>query len=215
MIYIEKGAEPTCFSEWKALEFAPDNEGWKPTFDKLQNPEKLEVKRALMREQHGICCYCERPITEDDCHLEHLAPQSVTGTTQSVEYGNLLCSCIKEQKPGIPLHCGHLRGNWNAPEFIKPLEMDCSEHFAYGLDGTIRACDPTDERAKLTIERLGLSIDILNKKRKAILDSIFLDEPELTIDEQRQFAAKLANPNINGSYTLGFPSMLRYLFLIN
>lgn len=213
MIHIEKGAEPECFTDWKALEFLPGNEGWKPTFDKLQNPEKLDLKRALLREQHGICCYCERRVSEDDCHIEHIEPQSTTGAAEAVEYGNLLCSCIKEHHPGKPLHCGHLRGNWNTPEFIKPFEHDCSVHFAYGLDGTIRARDPADERARQTIKHLGLSIDSLVKMRKAALDSVILAEPAITPEELGLLAARATEPGTDGAYLYGFPSMFVYLFM--
>jgi len=150
---IEKGAEPREFTEWKACA----NENWKPTYDNLGNPEKAIVKKALIRDQKGICCYCEGMLVESDSHIEHIVPQSAeAGKNLSVDYGNLLCSCMNDTEKGQPLHCGKLRDDWYGPDYISPLEQDCEARFAYSFDGAIKAKNDGDTRAKATIKKLGL-----------------------------------------------------------
>ena len=72
MRFIVKAGEPESFRVWKALE----NEDWIPSFDDLSNPEKRDVYAALIKEQKGICSYCERELEGKDYHLEHLNPQA-------------------------------------------------------------------------------------------------------------------------------------------
>ena len=86
MKYIVKGEEPESFTEWKALA----NDDWKPTYDQLSGQVKKDVKNALITEQGSICCYCERKLSYDDSHIEHLNPQC-TSTEGQLDFQNMLC----------------------------------------------------------------------------------------------------------------------------
>ncbi len=206
MIYIEKGLEPLSFSEWKSLA----NSDWTPTFDSLRNPQKAELIQSLLREQHGICCYCEQSISEKTLHIEHLVPQSVDAT-KALEYRNMACSCIRNTPQNTNLHCGHKRENWYDSDYISPLEEDCESHFSFSWDGTIRPNDCTDNRAVNMIQHLALNHVVLNEKRKAALDPII--DLQMTKEQMILYAQKVTQQNSNGMYNPGFPSLFRDLIL--
>lgn len=210
MRFIEKGPEPREFIEWKACA----TEDWKPTYDMLGNPEKAIVKKALIRDQKGICCYCERKLVESDSHIEHIVPQSTeAGKNLSVDYNNLLCSCMNAMETGQPLHCGKLRGDWYGPDYLSPLSRDCENRFAYSFDGAIKAKNERDDQAKATIRKLGLDKEILKDRRKKALSPFFDPTVELTAEEIKKLAKAFSEPRNNGFYDPGFPSMFFYLFL--
>ncbi len=216
MRYIAKLPEPADFTAWKQSGERLGNSDWIPDWNKLQNPEKASLKRSLMAEQRGVCCYCERPITDDDSHIEHIDPRSsATGRALTVDYENLLCSCLREKTPGKPFTCGHARGDWYGPGYISPLEPDCSSHFAYRDDGSIWPANEDDGRASETIARLRLDDPILKAMRKGALDGIYSADDELDASKLRALARAYASPNALGLYEPGFPSMFDYLFLRN
>jgi len=209
MRFILKGPEPQSFIDWKKLE----NDDWKPTFDVHQNPEKLDVKRSLLSEQHYICCYCEKTVDETNSHIEHLAAQSsVDGKQRTVDYSNLLCSCLKETERGQPLTCGKARDNWNSPDFITPLERACADNFSYDWEGNIIAQPLGNSRAEKTIDKLNLNGAILCRTRKNVLD-IILSVGD--IEKQSLLAISFVTPNHQDRYDPGFPSMIAYLFHIS
>lgn len=178
MRFIAKGSEPEQFKDWKALE----NDDWKPTYDDLANPEKQAVFTALIAEQKGLCCYCERELKESDCHLEHLNPQSA-GAGDDLDFNNFLCSCLRTTDKGDPLHCGMKKGNELLP--ITPLQAGCGAYFSFSGDGKIKGLN---DEAKKTIEILALDIPKLIDLRKGTLDA-FYDEA-LSIEEQTEFLQK-------------------------
>jgi uncharacterized protein (TIGR02646 family) len=216
MRFIEKGPEPESLRAWKLSGVRVGNDAWAPTYETLQNPEKGDVKRSLIAEQRGVCCYCEQRLVEADSHIEHLEPQSSPrGKTMTVDYGNLLCSCLREKDPGKPYCCGQARGDWNGPDFIRPLEPDCAAHFAYGSDGSILPSDKNDRRAIETIDHLKLSDYLLTQMRKKALDAFFDAAVDLDPTEQHTLASAFALPNQDGVFDPGFPTLFEYLFLRN
>jgi uncharacterized protein (TIGR02646 family) len=211
MRYIRKGKAPAFFTEWTHSV----DPNWNPSFEDLQNPIKSELKSALLAEQGGICCYCERSVSESDSHIEHLDPQSSpTGAKKTLAYDNLLCSCMKETRRGMPLTCGHYRGNWDGPDFITPFETDCGSHFANTGEGEISGIQTGGKRAEATIAKLNLNEPVLLDRRKKVLDSFFLDL-DLEKAEVQKLAQSYAKLNESGFYRPGFPSMFEYLFLRN
>ncbi len=178
MKHIVKGEEPEELVTWKALA----NEDWQPTYADLQNPEKEAVKKSLMAEQGYICCYCERRLLDDDSHIEHLQPQS-DATVDSLDYGNMLCSCQNQIKQGDPRHCGNLKSSHSIP--ITPFDVDCKNQFTYTHDGEIQADPIGNVSARQTIKTLGLGIPKLNAIRRKVIEP-FLD-PELNTDDLTRF----------------------------
>ncbi|MGN2432384.1 retron system putative HNH endonuclease [Pseudomonas syringae] len=166
---VIKGTEPASFTEWKASA----NEDWTPTYATLQNPQKRELHNSLLQEQNFSCCYCGREIELDNSHIEHFRPQEHY-LPLALEYNNLHASCLRETKPGNPLHCGHYKSNWfDEHLYISPTEDDCEQRFRYLLTGKIQSTHLTDLPAATMIEKLALDIAYLTKRRQEAIAGVF------------------------------------------
>jgi uncharacterized protein (TIGR02646 family) len=158
--------DPTFFVEWKRLE----SDDWKPTFSNLQKPEKHGLHEVLLREQGYTCCYCGREIDLTDSHIEHFRPQHLYPEL-TITYSNLFASCLRETGPGLPLHCGHLKGEWfQEHSHISPLDETCEAQFSYTLDGQIIAETPA---ASTMCDVLGLNRQFLRTRRRQALEGVF------------------------------------------
>ncbi|MCU0757389.1 MAG: TIGR02646 family protein [Xanthomonadales bacterium] len=169
MRYVRKGTAPAAFEAWKAQA----NADWQPTYADLRQPEKPTLHLALIAEQDKVCCYCGRAITLADSHIEHFRPQEPYVTLE-LDYANLHASCIRETKPGDPLHCGHAKGNdFDETLAISPTEAGCEQRFLYFGTGGIGAADPNDAGARYMIALLKLDLPFLRGRRKEVLDRIY------------------------------------------
>lgn len=205
MKYIVKGQEPQTFSKWKEMA----SKDWSPTYDTLPGETKKVLKEALIREQGGLCCYCEQRLTASDSHIEHLRPQS-NFPDKSLEYLNMLCSCQGEMIKGDPIHCGHAKGNWfDEALILSPLNPDCEKRLSFTGDGHIKSRLASDMAANETIKRLGLGIPKLNALRKAVIDP-FLDGA-IREEEMSQFVRRYLERNSDGSFE-PFWMTIRHLF---
>lgn len=181
MRFIHKRSEPETLLEFKAM----SNSNWEPSYDSLPKARKDIIKKALIDEQKGLCCYCERIITESDSHIEHFKPQD-RFSEYALDYNNMHCSCMVEQTKGTPLHCGMAKGNWyDEALLISPLDPNCESRFKYLGDGRILPANSTDEAARETIRHLCLDDKGLTAERKTVID-MFLDET-LSEDERNTF----------------------------
>jgi uncharacterized protein (TIGR02646 family) len=201
MKYIEKGEEPGAFTEWKKK---PDNlqRTWK-SFRRTK--AKNQLLQALLEEQGYICCYCCSSITKENCHIEHLKPQNEDEKSR-FEYKNLMVSCQgeDEDKPSIPVHCGHQKQGWYDKNlFVSPLEPNCAEFFKYSSSGEILPTDNLDKKAasETTIEKLALNIRKLQRMRKKAIDAELLNIEDLNEAEIQQLIKAYGIPDINGQYT--------------
>ena len=198
---IYKHDEPQELKRFKAN---AKRKGWRPKYSSLHGKTKRAIKQKLMEEQGYICCYCEKQITDDDSHIEHLRPQALS-RRETVNYNNMLCSCQKDLKKGEARHCGNLKGS--SLIAITPLDEDCENKFSYGEDGSIRPVRG-DREAADTIEILGLNIDKLNALRSKAIEP-FLD-PDLTDEEMKTFVTHYLKKH-NGKFGQ-FYTTIRYLF---
>lgn len=205
MKYIAKQHEPQVFTDWKAMA----NDNWQPSYESLSGTTKRAVKLALMNEQGHICCYCERRLTEEDSHIEHLRPQS-DPACDSLDYNNMLCSCTRKIIKGDPRHCGNLKGSWfDERLIISPLDPACENKFSYTADGHIKPADSSDNAAQETIKKLGLGIPKLNDLRKKAIEP-FLDEG-ISDGELEKFVTGYLKQDSSGRYG-EFWTTIRYLF---
>lgn len=162
---------------------------WK-NWDKAQE-FKRKIKSHLIKEQGGLCCYCEREIklnnktetndkiaTDDksNFHIEHLKPKSKYPQFQ-FDLNNLLLSCSGEEDEIHKKcnHCGHAKGNkYDPSKFISPLNPDCEEKFRYLEDGQIIASDLDQESpANYTIKLLKLNSPVLRKHREELISTFY------------------------------------------
>jgi len=201
MKYIEKGNEPQSFTDWKS--------NGNLIYNDLINPQKSELKTALLIEQGYICCYCESKISSDTSHIEHFKPKDKDKFPElQLNYDNLLCSCQKQLSKGEPRHCGNSKGN----EIIlmTPLMEDCESKFTYTEDGQI---NHTDEDSKQTIRDLQLDIDKLNDLRNKAIELFIIDSEtyeEIPYEEAKIFAKQYLQKD-DGRYN-EFYTTIKYLF---
>jgi uncharacterized protein (TIGR02646 family) len=205
MKYINKNNEPQKLLDYKNLE----SEEWSPTYSNIDKDVKEQLHLSLLTEQGYICCYCERRISIEDSHIEHLDPQSKS-PEKALDYNNLLSSCQKHLKKGEPLHCGNLKDDWyDTNLFISPLDHSCEDRFSYKGDGSIIPKEPDDKAAKETISKLGLDINKLNALRSNVLATY--TDTDLTNEEFLIYLQKSLVKDNDGKYH-EFWTMLNNIF---
>lgn len=182
MRFIEKQSEPRTLIEFKQLANPPD---WMPTFEGLPGERKKALKEALIREQKGLCCYCECKLAFSDSHIEHFRPQS-TDSKLALDYGNMHCSCMADNRESAPLTCGMAKRDWfDENLLISPLTPNCESRFRYNAEGRMTPASEGDAAAKETIAHLRLDSPKLNRARKAVIDCFF-DERTMTDQERTE-----------------------------
>lgn len=166
MKHTVKGGAPSDFEAWK-------QGGWTPGYTDLQNPEKAQLHAALIQEQGGVCCYCGRSISQVDSHIEHFRPQA-SRPDLALDYANLHASCIRETKPGSPLHCGHFKGNdFDEARHISPQDPVCELRFRFTLLGNVLPAKLDDGAANYMIDLLSLDCHFLSNRRQEALREVF------------------------------------------
>ncbi|MCX4165326.1 MULTISPECIES: retron system putative HNH endonuclease [Paraburkholderia] len=167
---VTKGLPPTSFEDWKASA----NADWEPTYPVLRDPQKRDLHTALLAEQGGVCCYCGRSVGLNDSHIEHFRPQRGKYSHLQLSYDNLFASCFRELDPGMPLHCGHAKGNkFDEEQHISPLDITCEERFIYTQLGDVVPLDPLDSPAKYMMNLLALNTPSLRNAREDAVSRVF------------------------------------------
>ena len=196
MKHVVKGFAPESFERWKT----EGDELWEPSYSQLQNPEKQALHKVLLTEQGGVCCYCGREVSLNDSHIEHFRPQHHFEELQ-LSFQNLHASCLREAKPGLPLHCGHAKkDDFDEDSIIDPQDPSCERRFIYTELGAIEAADPADERAMYMTKLLSLDIPFLQAARaealKKALGAEFMSEA--TAEELRILRDAFRRPDSDG-----------------
>ncbi len=146
----------------------------------------MELKDALVRRQGYICCYCETRIFEETSHIEHIEPQFGGESKKTLDFSNMVASCIKDpkKKDGLPqfakesvVHCGHARGTH---EIVSPYDPKCESLFEYSFSGEIRPNSKLKKKSDkmLAVDSIGflrLNVPSLVVSRKlAIVEAMKL-----------------------------------------
>lgn len=180
---IVKGLEPEELGHWKAENAeTPQNLTY-------GNMPKTQVKLQMLGEQGYLCAYTmERIQTAEDCHIEHVIPQSQPNQPpgHQIDYNNLL-ACIPSNTPGhrplidrFPYGAPRKGGTHiNENNFVSPLEEDVEHRFQYAADGKVAS---SDDAAASTITMLSLNHTQLSDLRKAAIEERIW-ETSLSADE--------------------------------
>ena len=143
-----------------------------------------DLKQYLYDEQGGICCYCGAKLEYPygaQYRVEHVKPKEKYPEL-SGEYKNLLLSCRPSQeevetRKGTPkkgqkglMHCDEAKESKEIT--YSPLNLDCVNAYAYGIDGSITGID---KAANKDIETLGLGCEYL-KRRRCEAISVWFDD---------------------------------------
>ena len=164
MLRFAKGGEPETLKAWRST---PD-----ASYDSLRTEDKAEVRRALLRDQGHLCCYCQRGITggPEEMRVEHWVPQS--SGRDSLRWRNLLGTCHgNAQGHGGPLHCDAARGN--RALFLHPVVdegPDPRAYLRYLGNGEVTS---DEQRAREdVVEALKLNAGHLRAARVAVVEAL-------------------------------------------
>lgn len=140
-------------------------------------PAKDELRRSLVTEQRGLCCYCMSRIRpeRDPCgqylmKIEHWRSQSRYRSKQ-LDYRNLLGACLGGHGSRVHLqHCDTRKGDkdlkWNPADPAHHVET----RIRYEPDGSIRS-DDEEFDAQLN-DVMNLNLPLLKNNRKRLLDAV-------------------------------------------
>jgi uncharacterized protein (TIGR02646 family) len=155
---ITKGAEPRRLTAHRKTAHCD--------YDNYHNKDAL--RRSLVTEQRGICCYCMRRIHNGPTtmKIEHWHCQSHF-LREQLAYRNLLGACLGgDGQPSHLQHCDtHKRDRnlqWNPADPTHHIET----RIRYEMDGSIRSDEPAFN-SQLD-EVLNLNIGFLKNNRKAV-----------------------------------------------
>ena len=156
---IAKGSEPRSLTLHRRSLHA--------TYDNYQ--DKAELRRCLVQEQRGLCCYCMRRIRSDDGRttIEHWYPQSLYPNEQ-LDYKNLLAACSGETMGDS--HCGASKADKKLSKNPANPQHRVEELILYRPNGEIASSD-AQFNAELT-GILNLNAPFLVNNRKYVLDGL-------------------------------------------
>ena len=159
---ITKGPEPRSLTAHRlGLHCDYDNYG-----------DKAALRKALVTEQRGLCCYCMGRIRDDPASMkiEHWRCQAHHSAEQ-LQYRNLLGACLGgEGQPPCRQHCDTRKGDrdlrWN------PADPDhrVAARVCYKADGRIGSHEDAFDTELNDV--LNLNLALLRNARRAVRDGI-------------------------------------------
>jgi uncharacterized protein (TIGR02646 family) len=161
---IDKSGEPRSLTEHRL----------KPYSDYDNYNDKDALRRALVKEQHGLCCYCMGRIRSEEASMkiEHWQCQAQYPACQ-LNYRNMLGACMGgEGQPSNLQHCDTKKGDRDL--LLNPADRGhhIETRLRYEPDGSIRSDNEAINDQLNNI--LNLNLPSLKNGRKAILDA-FMD----------------------------------------
>src|SRR5207247_2069745 len=120
---------------------------------------KDDLRRALLAEQGGICCYCMQHITPQNMKIEHWASQRRHPEIQ-LDYQNLLGACDGGDGAARHLqHCDTRKGYDDIGIHPADPERNCERLTKYQADGVTYSNDARidsdlDKVLNLNLQRL-------------------------------------------------------------
>lgn len=143
------------------------NEIRRDYFDKLN---KSRIRESLIAEQHGLCAYCMKRITNDPkvTRIEHFYPLSKS-KSRAMDYQNMLGACNGGEH-GTVTCCDKSKEN-TVLSYVSPFNQDFVDNLVYSRFGeiSISASYETEEiRNKIqseidTVLRLNGNIDRVSR----------------------------------------------------
>ena len=186
--------------ELKKFRQSHPHETW-TYFHKHKRKGYRQIKSTLIRDQHGLCAYCETAIVlpkvegqVDDFRVEHFYPKADTEFGKHnyhLDWWNMLGVCHGGSQPDVPdaverfstrqidRSCDVLKGNKKlSGRILNPLKIPMTRIWCFSeYDGTMyvdyRSCPKKlVDRAERTIEELNLNAPRLCRMRKALIERL-------------------------------------------
>ena len=159
---IRKGVEPASLTAHRQTPHG--------SYDNY--PDKAGLRRALVGEQRGLCCYCMGRIRDDatGMKVEHWRSRR-RHRNRELDYRNLLAACTGGEGRRVrDQHCDTKKGDrdlrWNPADPAHRVET----RLRYELDGAIRSDDAEFDDQLDRV--LNLNLSVLKNNRKVVLDLV-------------------------------------------
>jgi uncharacterized protein (TIGR02646 family) len=171
-------------------------------YSALHGTETRAIRRQMIVEQGYLCAYTMQRIgTPDECHIEHIVPQT-QDHGKTLDYENML-ACFPGTKlppawnPKYPYGAQQKGGAYiDDASFVSPLNVDVENRFKYEANGSVRpAADDTAASSTITILRLDHGV--LAELRRAAIEERVLDAA-LSAEEAEELAATISSPGATG-----------------
>ena len=196
MICYAKGPPPARLT---ALTTTPEM-----TWAGLGTADRDPIRIALVRDQGGLCAYCQRRIATDTdpttglsrMKIEHWIPRSASAA-HHFTWSNLLGVCTggSQESSNVLLgqnaqHCDASRGD--RPLWLHPVEgqgPDPRAHLQYTKGGEVKAASG-NARVEDDIHTLNLNTWRLRRGRAAVFETVWkhLERSGFTTSELRRIA---------------------------
>ncbi|MCB9583901.1 MAG: TIGR02646 family protein [Polyangiaceae bacterium] len=135
------------------------------SWEDVKPPCPEEVRKQLVADQQGLCCYCMARIRVDRMKVEHFHPQSAF-PEQSTDWGNLLGACLGGQdEPEAFRRCDTRKGSEQIG--VDPRDAALLARISYSATGKLQSNDNAVLRELESV--LGLNQKRLVDNRKAAL----------------------------------------------
>lgn len=181
MQYIKKGnTQPADWEVWFTK--ATGERSYDYDKDRGAMRDLLKAREFLIKEQNGLCAYCQKKIDLHTSSIEHVFPKT-SSKVLSTNYHNLVASCT--QPPGIDareIHCDPKKEHHMIVPIMLSIDSECKEiggifqvnkYFRASADGSISTkSGKTDGIDQVFIEVLNLNSEALKRKREKYLDGI-------------------------------------------
>jgi len=194
------------------------------TWAGLGAEDRDPIRAALVRDQGGLCAYCQRRIVTDEdrttglsqMKIEHWLPRS-DSADHHLTWSNLLGVClgVSRESADAPAgrsthHCDTSRGDHAL--FLHPVQgqgPDPRDHLRYTKRGVVEAAKP-NARVVADIGALNLNALRLVRAREAVFDAVWqrLHQAAFATSELRKIAH--AHRIVAGTTTPEHAEFVRY-----
>lgn len=173
--------------------------------DEVGNRYYLELIDRLVRNQHGICGYCEIRLDNDDLqvnslHVEHVVPRSICAELE-FEGTNLIASCSgrsteisRNSSSKDSLSCGHKKGNRVLPDIADPRKIPCLPSLLIvSSDGMISGNSELIGELGLEMHEVSWAIELLGLnagRLKVMRRNLWRELEQMVMSEVEEFGTK-------------------------
>lgn len=187
---FEKGPEPEAL---RVLRRTPG-----ASWSSVYGDQKAEIRAAALRDQQGLCAYCNRRVPDDPTtKVEHWSARNTQGgSSDPFEWEHLLAVCPGSAgAPQASQTCDTRRGNRTLVlhPARRPPDTDAAVRFL--ADGRATADSPALQFE--VDEVLGLNTALLRQSRKEAIDAALAKINEtrpLPVADRRRALQRLLEP---------------------
>ena len=161
---INKGDEPRSLIQHRKSKYA----------DYDNYPDKAILRKAMLSEQRGLCCYCMGRIHDKQGQIKIEHWQCIAKYPKNqLDYQNLLLACKGgEGLPPKRQHCDTRKADCDLLFNPANPTHHAKLGISYGADGTIQSNNPVFNRQLNDI--LNLNYSFIKNHRKRVYDSVMM-----------------------------------------